>query len=479
MFIFKKSAGNNELKEIMNYMHSQVEGKKIQRPTVSTAEYEEVLNAFDNLMENEAKTAQAAQELIQSTARLSNFDVNMKYISENIVKFSTRLNDLSQSNAAIVQETNASMINVNETVLKTSETLEKIAAESESLLESNNEGLRGLFEVAKLRENVITETENMHNEIESLIELANEINFIVAGVGEIANQTNLLALNASIEAARAGEQGRGFAVVAEEIRTLADDTKTNLSGMNDFVVQIQNAAEEGRNSMNSALNSTNEMSSKIDNVLHAIEQNVSMLEETMKDIESITGNMSGVQIATSEIGKAMDESTEDAKELSFMTDDLNEYSQLSQNVSKTISEVDNSLSSIAKNLMKRSAESGYALDPSEINHLVSSALNSHREWLASLEDMVQKMEVGPLQTDGTKCAFGHYYESIIIKDDRIKDLWSSIDKTHLHFHDLGDQVLRAINRNDSSEANKLLNQAAMESDKLIDIFNKIKNIVEN
>ncbi|MBY0207058.1 methyl-accepting chemotaxis protein [Paenibacillus cucumis (ex Kampfer et al. 2016)] len=64
----------------------------------------------------------------------------------------------------------------------------------------------------------------------------------LAVIEEISAQTNLLALNATIEAARVGEHGRGFSVVAEEIRKLADVSRSSTEDIHQILDRISTAA---------------------------------------------------------------------------------------------------------------------------------------------------------------------------------------------------------------------------------------------
>jgi len=87
------------------------------------------------------------------------------------------------------------------------------------------------------------------NSIAALDTHANKIDEIVEVIHAIADQTNLLALNASIEAARAGEHGNGFAVVAEEVRKLAEQSKTSAAEITKTIHTMQQLAKEAREHM--------------------------------------------------------------------------------------------------------------------------------------------------------------------------------------------------------------------------------------
>jgi twitching motility protein PilJ len=92
----------------------------------------------------------------------------------------------------------------------------------------------------KIREN----TQANAKKIKRLGDRSMEIAGIVKIIGDISAKTDMLALNASIEAARAGEQGRGFTVVAEQVRGLADRTKTLTNQIEKLVGDIQKETGE-------------------------------------------------------------------------------------------------------------------------------------------------------------------------------------------------------------------------------------------
>lgn len=143
------------------------------------------------------------------------------------------------------------------------EAMQDIAGGIQLVTETNSEvssHATEAFDTAKHGEHTAQAMQvQMHSMTEAVLESAksiialdahaNTIGHIVEVIHAIADQTNLLALNASIEAARAGEHGKGFAVVAEEVRKLAEQSKTSAAQITDTIHTMQQLAQEASEHM--------------------------------------------------------------------------------------------------------------------------------------------------------------------------------------------------------------------------------------
>lgn len=440
--------------------------------------HNKLMSQMEKLVANEIRMSNAAKKLMTVTSGISSFDVGMSYISDELMSFASEMELLSESNLAIIEETTASMNEVNSTVDSTANVLDSLNSDAEALVERNDESKKVLDEVQVLKGKVLEDTDIMGEKINQLVSLATKVEKIVESVQAIASQTNLLALNASIEAARAGEHGRGFAVVADEVRVLADNTRDNLTGMREFVADISRAAEEGKESLERSVVSTSEMGEKIELVSESVNTNIEKLKNIVKEVGSINGSMDQIKRSTHEVNQAMENTSEDAQRLAQMTQNVSDAADQSVSFSKQIASMDDELSEITEGMFAGLRSGNCAISNDEISQVLQKAKEAHGQWLVVLEKMVREMKNYPLQFNAKKCAFGHFYNALKIDHAEIKTEWQKIGTLHNTFHTMGQSVQKKVKSNDREDANELYQEAIALSKQLMALMEETQKKID-
>lgn len=460
----------HETTAIMRYVNDRLAGRNPDRPVVQYKIHQTILAEYEKLLNNEKALSSISDRLLAETTKLSNFDVEMSFLAQSINSFTEEMTALSEANMAMVEETTASMDHVNESIRVHTDTLNKITKQSHNLIEINGNSINQVEEINQIKDNVIQDANDMSAKIEALVDMINKVSQIVEGVEGIAEQTNLLALNAAIEAARAGEAGRGFAVVANEIRKLADDTKSNLEGMRSFMQGIHTAANEGRKSMANTLQSTMEMSQRIEVVSHSIHENVDKLKETVEGVNELSLAMKEISIAADEINAAMKEASEETQTITYMTENIVIQSKDAAESAKKISLIDNNFSDLTKEMNRLLTGGIHAMSNQQFLKHIDSAKASHKLWMEKLARIVESQKNEPLQIDGNKCAFGHVYHLLEVKHESIAADWQEIGRIHRTLHEKGGQAMTAISQKNRALSERLLQEAMDCSQKIFDKF---------
>ena len=204
--------------------------QKVEDKYIKLDEIGAVALAYNNMLD---KTNSAIKAVLNSTTLLNQSSNQVHEAFNEIVsssqEVSVAINEIAQGaskQSEDTEETNYRMMDLSDQI----DAITALSNEMDDLSNKTNVTTeKGMQEVLSLHEHNI-ETNEMNSRIqqqmESLASNIANINQIIASIQSITEQTNLLALNASIEAARAGEHGKGFAVVAEEVRKLAEQSKT-------------------------------------------------------------------------------------------------------------------------------------------------------------------------------------------------------------------------------------------------------------
>jgi len=128
---------------------------------------------------------------------------------------------------------------------ETSATLDELSAMAGQHAETSNQAQALASQAYQDTERGSEAMAKLNTAMQSIKDASDHTVRVVRTIDEIAFQTNLLALNAAVEAARAGDAGRGFAVVAEEVRNLANRSAEAARSTGTMILESAAKADQG------------------------------------------------------------------------------------------------------------------------------------------------------------------------------------------------------------------------------------------
>ncbi len=291
----------NAIQDITRIMVGQSNGDLTQK---ITAQYHGELQVLKDAIN---QTAEKLIEVVSDAVNASNI---VSDAAQEVTKGAIDLSQRVQEQAASLEETSATMDEMNTAVQNNTQNASEAAHLSEDVQSKAHEGVQ-----------VMQKTIEAMNAIQDSSQKISEIVTLIDG---IAFQTNLLALNAAVEAARAGDHGRGFAVVAGEVRALAQKAAEAAKDIKSLIEESVNRIGEGT-----------DLASQSGEMLNTINESVASVTEMIGQIASASSEQATgvgqVHLAISQIDQMTQQNAALVEETSAASESMSEQAEALRN----------------------------------------------------------------------------------------------------------------------------------------------------
>lgn len=427
----------------------------------------ELASVYERIKEGRDSFADIYELNVAAVSEISALDLEIQFYTEQLLNITQSVSDATNDIYRAASESTevAGVIAARHEDLTS--TIITVSEESSNVYHKIDTSQQSLTEIRQLSENTITVSKKMQDDMNQLSDIIHSMNEVISAINDISSQTNLLSLNASIEAARAGESGRGFAVVANEIRLLADQTKSLTDNMGEFVASVQQAANASSDSVSSAINALAEVNDKIKAVW-------TLNEENQTHIAEITDSISGLAAVSEEISSSMLEIEAGAAEIenscAVLRDDASSLLNIGDSCSeavKPIAPIEQQMDNVLEHMGSMSSDIFYAISGEQLANYFGAAITAHRNWVKKLGSIIENRTIIPFQVNESKCRFGHFYNSIKPSSPQLLVFWNKIGDDHRRLHQLGSKVLSCMFDDNIAEATAIYNEVVSLSEVLI------------